>query len=95
MTGQQIILTTPDELAAVMRKVLAEHQAMQARKSQRPMTADDLAKHYGCSTSTIWRRVREGRLPQPIGRRWTEGQIARWDNDRAPQFAPHNAPQTS
>ncbi len=95
MDSQQIIITTPDVIMSVVRKAIAEERASQARRSQRPMTADDLAAHYGCSRSTIWRKVKAGELPQPIGKRWTEGQIARWDNDRAPPNAPHNQAQAA
>ena len=95
MDNQQIIITTPDIIMSVVRKAIAEERASQARRSQRPMTADDLAAHYGCSRSTIWRKVKAGELPQPIGKRWTEGQITSWDNDRTPQNVPHDHAQAA
>ena len=90
MSDGQLVLISRAELLAVIRQALAEDRAAQKRKSQRTMNADDLAKHYGCSRTTIWRKVKAGQLPQPIGKRWTEAQIARWDNDRMPQNTPHN-----
>jgi len=53
---------------------------MEASGTDRLVSVRDTAAAYGCSVATIWRRVADGTIPQPVKiggmTRWSAAEIA-------------------
>lgn len=68
-----------ERMAAVLERPASpatRETVMDGRGTDGLLTVRQVAQRLSCSTSTVLRRVENGRLPAPA---WKDGQVVRWD----------------
>lgn len=76
-----VIVTTPDQLRAIIAESVRE--AVAAATAKQRVNATDLAAELGVSVPTLARMEKDGRLPPRDGRYWDRKALDKWQRDRA------------
>lgn len=76
-----VIVTTPDQLQAIIAESVRE--AVAAATAKQRVNATDLAAELGVSVPTLARMEKDGRLPPREGRYWNRKALDKWQRDRA------------
>lgn len=75
-----VIVTTPDQLQAIIAEAVASGIAAATAKQR--INATDLAAELGVSVPTLARMEKDGRLPPRDGRYWDRKALDKWQKDR-------------
>ncbi len=75
-----IIVTTPDELRAIIGEEM--RAALKTIGKKKMVNATELAAELGVSVPTLSRMEDDGRLPKRVGRYWNRADLERWQRDR-------------
>lgn len=75
-----VIVTTPDQLQAIIAEAVASGIA--AAAARQTMNVTDVAAMLGVSTRTVRRMELDGELPPKSGRYWSRPAIERWVKER-------------
>ena len=76
-----VIVTTPDQLQAIIAESVRE--AVAAATAKQRVNATDLTAELGVSVPTLARMEKDGRLPPREGRYWNRKALDKWQRDRA------------
>ena len=76
-----VIVTTPDQLQAIIAEAVASGIA--AATARQTMNVTDVAAMLGVSTRTVRRMELDGELPPKSGRYWDRKALDKWRKDRA------------